>query len=89
MLYAPWCGHCRALAPRVEAAAQEVCNDPAVAVATIDATAQLGLALRFLVEACKYHCPRYQRLSLQHGVFGLARPVLICRWRLSQTRDWS
>jgi len=37
--YAPWCGHCKALAPKFDQLGKEFANDPTVVIAKIDATA--------------------------------------------------
>ncbi|KAK6923718.1 Thioredoxin domain [Dillenia turbinata] len=37
--YAPWCGHCKALAPTLEEVAISLQNDPDVVIAKLDATA--------------------------------------------------
>ena len=48
--YAPWCGHCTALAPEFEKAAQILQeNSPAVTLAKVDATAEEELGTRFRV----------------------------------------
>merc|ERR1719243_258713 len=46
--YAPWCGHCKKLAPEYEAAAEVLAkNDPPLAIAKVDATENKKLAERF------------------------------------------
>eukprot|EP00897_Mesotaenium_endlicherianum_P008617 jgi/Mesen1/7784/ME000408S06890 len=37
--YAPWCGHCKTLAPIYEEVGKEFANDPTVTIAKMDATA--------------------------------------------------
>ncbi|XP_022080080.1 protein disulfide-isomerase A4-like [Acanthaster planci] len=46
--YAPWCGHCKRLAPELEAAAGVLKDDdPPIPIAKVDATAEKDLATRF------------------------------------------
>ena len=49
-LYAPWCGHCKNLAPEWAAAAAKLKDDPAVKFAAVDATAHNNIASRFGVK---------------------------------------
>jgi protein disulfide-isomerase A1 len=49
--YAPWCGHCKKLTPEYEGAAEVLSkNDPPVALAKVDATAEKTLAERFGIQ---------------------------------------
>jgi len=49
--YAPWCGHCKHLAPEFEKAAQQLAsNDPPVVLAKVDCTEEKSLGDKFEVK---------------------------------------
>lgn len=49
--YAPWCGHCKQLAPEYEKAAEELESyEPKVVIAKVDATAENELGTKFGVQ---------------------------------------
>jgi protein disulfide-isomerase A6 len=45
--YAPWCGHCKTLAPKYEQLAKVFAGEPDVIIANVDATENNDLATRF------------------------------------------
>ncbi|KAJ3032669.1 hypothetical protein HDV00_007284 [Rhizophlyctis rosea] len=47
--YAPWCGHCKSLAPKYEQVAKDFANEKNVVIANLDATAHKEIADRFNV----------------------------------------
>lgn len=47
--FAPWCGHCKALAPEYEVAATEL-KEKNIALAKVDCTAEAGLCKEYGVE---------------------------------------
>ena len=50
--YAPWCGHCKKLAPEYSAAAQQLAEKGASAkLAKVDATEQKELGQKFAIKA--------------------------------------
>jgi protein disulfide-isomerase A6 len=58
--YAPWCGHCKALAPTYEEVATVFAGEDSVLVAKVDATAEKALADRYGVQSfptLKYFAP--------------------------------
>ncbi|KAJ1985035.1 hypothetical protein H4R34_000292 [Dimargaris verticillata] len=48
--YAPWCGHCKSLAPIYEKVAQAYENEPECLVTKVDATEESGLGTRFDIQ---------------------------------------
>lgn len=48
--FAPWCGHCKKMAPDYARLAAEFADDPSVFVAEVDCTAEQALCQRFNVE---------------------------------------
>lgn len=47
--YAPWCGHCKSLAPKYEQLAKVFEGDANVVIANVDATSSPGLAERYAI----------------------------------------
>jgi protein disulfide isomerase len=49
--YAPWCGHCKKLAPEYSAAAAKLANnDPPIPLGKVDATEQKAIAEKFGIQ---------------------------------------
>ena len=63
--YAPWCGHCKKLAPVLETIAADESND-LIAVGTIDATAHRGLGDQFKVKGFPTIYWRYKGEDFLH-----------------------
>jgi len=49
-LYAPWCGHCQALAPEIERLGESVSNDTRIIVAQVDADKDKVLSQQFEIQ---------------------------------------
>lgn len=48
--YAPWCGHCKKLAPEFERAAKKLkTNDPIISLANVDCTVEKEIAAKYNV----------------------------------------
>ena len=53
MVYAPWCGHCRRMAPQLEAVAAAYNSGPegGIAVGKVDGTTEVALSVRLMLGA--------------------------------------
>jgi len=52
MVYAPWCGHCRRMAPQLEAVAAAYAGPAGgIAVGKVDGTTEVALSVRFMLGA--------------------------------------
>lgn len=63
--YAPWCGHCKRLAPVLESIAADEENE-LIAIGTIDATAHKSIADKFKVRGFPTICWRYNGEDFVH-----------------------
>lgn len=48
--YAPWCGHCKALAPAYEQVAQSFVGEDSVVIANLDATESRDVASKYDIQ---------------------------------------
>ena len=86
--YAPWCGHCKQLAPEYEAAAQQLLeNDPPIPLAKVDATSNEELAMKYEVEG--YPTLKVFRDGTPYDYEGPRKADGIVQYMLNEARpDW-
>ena len=83
--FAPWCGHCKKLAPDFAAAATKLAPLEGVALATCDATKQTALATQHGVKG--YPTLKFFREGKAIDYTGGRREVEIVEWVTAKTAD--
>jgi len=81
--YAPWCGHCKTLAPEYSSAALELKSNDKIALAKIDATVETKLAERFNVEG--FPTLKFFNNAKEHDYNGGRKSEDIVGWVLKKT----
>ncbi len=85
--YAPWCGHCKQLAPEYEAAAEKL-KEHNIPLAKVDATANEDLARRYEIQG--YPTMKVFRQGNPYDYDGPRRADGIITYMIDQARpDWA
>ncbi|XP_077977959.1 protein disulfide-isomerase A4-like [Glandiceps talaboti] len=86
--YAPWCGHCKKLAPEFESAAQVLKgNDPPIPLGKVDATVETKVAARFGVKG--YPTLKIFRKGKDYEYSGPREEMGIINYMMTQSGDSS
>jgi protein disulfide-isomerase A4 len=87
--YAPWCGHCKALAPEYKVAARELLkHDPPIPLAKIDATSNEDLARKYDIDG--YPIMKVFRNGVPYEYEGSRKADGIVDYMKKQARpDWT